>query len=281
MKNLTKMCLILSCVFLVSCNQEGEGTSPAAVPEHPTSDLSGTVSSVINFLNPISSAYAAETKTKICTSNKSSNGKVEIYLVDKKGNETFVCHTSLNKDGTFNKKIKTSFIPIDSVIKIKAMNNKGALRESFVNSSDLTALTVDAKSTLAVPVIKYQRQKGKKGNKFDPKVTRNQIGQYIEKKIGTQINTMKPAKIASLKFMMENSQETLEQTLFHPGQDPALDKSFQKFMVNVFKSEKRIGMYSEISKTAELVYSDDNAKKLDLKINGKIAEISKKVGAKK
>lgn len=87
MKNLTKMCLILSCVFLVSCNQEGEGTSPAAVPEYPTSDLSdlsGTVSSVINFLNPISSAYAAETKTKICTSVSPRMGKLKSILLIRK-----------------------------------------------------------------------------------------------------------------------------------------------------------------------------------------------------
>ena len=266
MKILTKMCLILSCVFLVSCNQEGEGTSPAAVPEYPTSDLSGTVSSVINFLNPISSAYAAE--PEICTSSKTSNRKVEIYLVDKKGNETFVCHTSLNKNGTFNEKIKTSLIPIDSVIKIKAMNNKGALRESFVNSSDLTALTVDAGSTLAGPVIEYQR---KKGITFNAKKIRIDISKFVETNTGDKLAEMKPHKVATLKFMMENSQETIVETLFNPGNDKALSLSFQKFVANVHKTEKRIGMNFDITKGANIVYSEENAKSLEKLFNLKTA----------
>lgn len=275
MKNLTKMCLILSSVFLVSCNQGGEGSSPAAVPEHPTSDLSGTVSSVINFLNPISSAYAAE--PKICTSSKSSNRQVEIYLVDKKGNETFVCHTSLNKNGTFNKKIKTSLIPEGSEIIVKAFYN-GAIRESFVNPSATTDVNVDPASTLAVPAIKYQRKQGKK---IDAKKIRNEISKFVENKIGAKLAKMKAPKIAALKFMMENSEETLEMTLFNPGKDIALDKSFQKFMENVHKTNKRIGMNDEISLGLELVYSEENAEKLDRKINGKITEIVDEVKKKR
>jgi hypothetical protein len=275
MKNLTKMCLILSCVFLVSCNQEGGDSSPAAVPEHPTSDLSGTVSSVINFLNPISSAYAAA--SEICVSDKKSNRKVEIYLVDEKGNETFVCHTSLNKNGTFTKKIKRDLIPDGSEIIVKAFYN-GTIRESYVNSSATTDVNVDPASTLAVPAIKHQR---KQGRKIDAKKIRIQISKFVDNKIGAKLAEMKAPKIAALKFMMENSEETLEMTLFNPGKDIALDKSFQKFMENVHKTNKRIGMNDDITRGLEFVYSEENAKKLDLKINGKITEIVDEVKKKR
>ena len=265
MKKISIMFLLLSLSVLVSCNSGG-GSSPVSSPVKPASDLSGTVSSVLNFMNPISSAHAA---SEICTTPGGSNKGVQIYLVDKGGNEKIICYATLNSNGSFNTKIRKELVPSDSQLKIKAMVG-GALREAMVNTGSTTAVTVDPASTLAVPVIHDQWVKG---NDFDAKKIREQVREYVESCLGgVKISEIKPDKIASLKYMFENSKDAMEKNLFNGGSDD----SFKIFVGNVYKSHTRIGLDGDPSKSSNLVYSDENAKSLDETLN----QIAKKSGKK-
>jgi hypothetical protein len=86
---------------------------------------------------------------------------------------------------------------------------------------------------------------------------------------------MKADKIASLRFMMENSRDTLEKTLFNNGSDRVMDNSFKSFMANVYSSDTRIGMDGDPSKAGRLVYSEENARILDESINQIVAKAVK------
>ncbi len=265
MKKISITFLIMSLSILASCNSGG-GASPTSIPVKPVSDLSGTVSSVLNFMSPISSAYAAD---KICTTPDGSNKGVEIYVVDKAGNEKIVCYATLNSNGSFNSKIREDLIPTDSKLKIKAKVG-GAVREAFVSTGALSAVAVDPASTLAVPVIHDQWVKG---NDVDAKEIREQVRVYVESCLGgVKLSGMKADKIASLKYMFENSKDAVEKNLFNGG----ADETFKAFLGNVYRSDTRIGMDGDPSKSGHLVFSDENAKVLEETLN----QIAKKSGKK-
>jgi hypothetical protein len=267
MKKISIMFLLLSLSALVSCNSGG-GSSPVSVPVKPVSDLSGTVSSVLNFMNPISSAYAAD---QICTTPGGSNKGVQIYLVDKGGNEKIICYANLNSNGSFNAKIREDLIPSDSQLKIKASVG-GAVREAIVNTGSLSAISVDPASTLAVPVIHDQWVKG---NDFDAKEIRNKVKAFVKDCVGSDVSGMKADKIASLKYMFENSKDSFEKTLFNHGADSAMDASFKAFLGNVYRSSTRLGADGHLSDPGALVYNDENTKALDESLN-QIAKKSRK-----
>jgi hypothetical protein len=263
MKKISIMFLLLSLSVLVSCNSGG-GSSPVSAPVNPTSDLSGTVSSVLNFMNPISSAHAA---SEICTTPGGSNKGVQIYLVDKGGNEKIICYANLNSNGSFNSKIRKDLIPSDSQLKIKAEVAGGAIREAFVNTGSLGAVSVDPASTLAVPVIQDQWVKG---NDFDAKEIRKSVDAFVKRCIGKNASEMTADKIASLKYMIKNSSEAMENAIFKD----AHDSSFDLFVENVYNTKMWLGENGEPSRGGHLSYSPESAAALEKNI---LEDLHKKV----
>jgi len=267
MKKISILFLLLSLSVLVSCNSGGS-SSPTSVPVNPTSDLSGTVSSVLNFMNPISSAHAA---SEICTTPNGSNKGVQIYLVDKDGTKNLICYTNLNSDGSFNTKIKKTLIPGGYQLKIEAMVG-GALREAILNLDSTKDVSVDSASTLAFPVIHDQWTKG---NDFDAKAIRTKVKEFVLKSVGVEASDMKPEKIAMLQYTIANSKDSFEKTLFNPGADIGLDDSFKAFLGKVYSSSPRLGADGYYNPGA-LLYTGENVKTLDESLN----QFAKKVQTK-
>ncbi len=246
MKHITNIFLLLSLTALVSCNSGGSA-SPYSTSENPESDLSGTVSSVLNFMNPISSAHAA---SEICKTPGGTNKGVQIYLVDKSGNEEIICYANLNPNGSFNAKIRKKLVPIDYLLKIKAKVG-GAIRQAIVNTDSTTAVAVDAASTLATPVIHDQWVKG---NNFDAKIIREKVREYVESCLsGVKISGMNPDKIASLQYMFTHSKDAMEENLFNGGNN----ENFKNFVEIVYKSNTRMGANGDISNGSRLLFSDN------------------------
>ena len=251
MKKMPNMFILLTLSILVSCNSKS--SSPVSSPVNPASDLSGTVSSVLNFMNPISSAHAADA---ICTTPGGSNKGVQIYLVDKNGNEKIICYATLNANGSFNAKIRDNLIPINSKLKIKA-TMAGGVREAIVNKGSLNAVSVDPASTLAAPLIHDQWVKG---HDLDAKEVRIKIRDYIEGSLrshGVKVSEMRADKIAQLQMMFKNSPKALAMTLFNNGDNSVVDDSFKVFLKDGY-TKTRMGSNGYLSDPGQFVYSGEN-----------------------
>ena len=250
MKKMSIMFIILTLSILVSCNSKS--SSPVSSPVNPASDLTGTVSSVLNFMNPISSAHAA---SEICTTPGGSNKGVQIYLVDKNGNEKIICYATLNANGSFNAKIRENLIPINSKLKIKA-TMAGGVREAIVNKGSLNAVSVDPASTLAAPLIHDQWIKG---NELDAKAVRIKIRDYLEESLLSRrkVSEMSADKISQLQMMIKNSPKALAMALFNKGENPSVEDNFKVFLREGY-AKKRIGVNGYLSGEGEFVFNGEN-----------------------
>ncbi len=267
MKQILSFFQVLSLFVLVSCNSGGD-SSPLSKPGNsgdpgnssdpgdPASDLSGTVSSVLNFINPISSAYAAD---EICTTPDGTNKGVEIYLVDISGNELLICYANLNTNGSFNSRIYKNRIPRDSEIIIKA-TWAGGHRKAFVNTKSSTPISVDALATISSSIIQDQWAKG---NDYDVEGIRKSVREFIRNSLGEEVSEMKAHQVARINQVFRNSKEAVEQTLFKHGADSVMDELFKNFLANAHKNSTIEGRGGYIADRA-LVYNEENAKALEV-----------------
>ncbi len=186
------------------------------------SDLSGHVSSVLKFFNPLNTAHASD--STICTPVP-GNDKVSIYTINPDdGSKTLACRTHLAIDNSFNAKIYYENIPVGHHLKIEA-DLGGVIREAIVSKTDMANIAVDPSSTMSVP---FAIEKLKNDDSADIKSVREIVKTFVESS-GVNFASISPQDVAKVRVIFENSLVSAQQCIF---EDDPKKNQFGDFLKN-------------------------------------------------
>ena len=205
MNKIKFMAIIFMLTLLGACVSSGGKEDSSS-----GSDLSGHVSSVLNFLNPINTAHASD--STICTPVL-GNDKVRIYTINPDdGYKTLACSTHLASDNSFNAKIFNENIPSGHHLKIEA-DFGGVVREAVFNKRDMANVAVDPSSTISVP---FAIEKLKDDESTDPKSVREKVKNFVESS-GVITTSISAQDVAKLKMIFESSLDSAKECIFDDG----------------------------------------------------------------
>jgi len=205
MKKIKFLMLLSVMIIFSACNSSGgKDAAPGG------SELSGTVSSVINFLNPLPSAYASDS---VCDP-VSGNDKVKVYTINPAdGSKTLACSTHLAADNSFKATIHDELIPDGHHLKIEADLGGGVVREAVVSKVDKSNISVDPTSTVAVPLALDEL---KSNEAADLKTVHERVKNFVESS-GVNFVGISAQDVAKLKMIFDNSLSSAKECILEDG----------------------------------------------------------------
>jgi hypothetical protein len=239
MRKINVLIMLSLASLLAACNSSG---GKEAAPGG--SELSGTVSSVINFLNPLSSAYASDS---VCVP-VFGNDKVKVYTINPAdGSKTLACSTHLAADNSFKATIHDDQIPAGHHLKIEADLGGGVVREAVVNMADKSDIIVDPSSTMAVPLALEEL---KSNESADLRSVREKVRSFVQSS-GVSFSAISSQDVAKLKTIFENSLSSAKECIFEGGQRK---EQFGAFLKNRFE-DRHITVSGDAHREASLTSS--------------------------
>ena len=240
-------------VTVVSCNGSGDrSVAPGnSGSEGGGTEINGTVSKILDNLNPFPSAYAQQDTEGICVPEKGNN-KVSIFIINAASGEEYpACKTHLADDGSFKAKIFEELVPEGYQIKIKALLQEGVVREGVAKLGDLKGLEVDPTSTIAAPLI-IKKLAAKED--FDLREYKKKVRSFFEESLGEEeFKKLPPAKIAGFKDRFENGQDDKIPAIldwFRPGEEQINSyKAFNvlsSFIKSVYENKFKVNDEGEL-----------------------------------
>ncbi len=198
------------------------------------SDLSGHVSSVLKFFNPLNTAHASDSRVCVPVPGNGGNGKVRIYTINPlDGFKTFACSTHLANDNSFSATIFDDNIPSGHHLKVEA-DLGGVIREAVVNSNDKDKkyILVDPISTITSPVALDML---KSDDSAKPELIRQPVKSFVES-FGVDLTSIPPQNVAKLKLIFENNLSLTSNCLF--TEDDPKKTQFGVFLFNRIEDTK-------------------------------------------